>query len=250
MSRMLALVYVVLLCLVAAALFALWSGFGSLERLHQWQAPAARAPSLEDASDTALQTRAETPDFPEVLQRPLFNPVRRPQPQKVAASKPEPPPPPSIIEESTLQGVMSGPTLSGVMLQHEDETRFVRVGDVIDGWKLLPLEPSRAVFENGDKRESIPFASVPGESAGTGAASEEVSASDLMGATAILVTPPRPSEPDTGAAIGFREESADDLLDDLDPDSEAELIEAEANLAAARRRAAEQRRRRGASAPR
>lgn len=189
MSRGGVLAYVAAFGAVGGLLVAAWLGPAPWSQWRHWQPPEAQAPNRDDIRAAALHRHVLVmPEDAQTLERPIFNPSRSPRPLVTQSpAQPKAPPPPNFIEESTLQGVLHGGTLEGVMLTHQDDAHFVRLGDSVQGWKLIQVSARRAVFEQGGKQQEILFdidtrSSEPANSSGapTGA---------LDGASAVLVTP-------------------------------------------------------------
>ena len=117
MNRAATVVSLAVAALLAAALAALWLAPGPQARWRQWQAPPPQAPQLDDVQTASLRPNpAAVATYPAVLERPLFNPARRPQP---SASAPAAAPAPAAIEQVRLQGLVAGPALTGVMLEEQ-----------------------------------------------------------------------------------------------------------------------------------
>ena len=92
-------------------------------------------------------------DYIEVSNRPLLSPDRRPAAVTAAEGDAEAP----------LEGVLSGVLLAGefraALIQSPDGQRSqrVRVGELLEGtaWRLVELEPRRAVFEGPQGRREL-----------------------------------------------------------------------------------------------
>jgi len=154
----------VVAALLAAALAALWLAPGPQARWRQWQAPPPQAPQLDDVQAASLRANpAAQANYPAVVERPLFNPARRPQASASAAVAA--PPAPSAIEQIRLQGLVAGPTLTGVMLQEDGKPRFVRVGEAVGGWMLERVQARAAVFARAGQQREIALEVAAGEGA-------------------------------------------------------------------------------------
>jgi len=144
MNRAGTIVYLAAVGLLTFVLAALWLAPGPQARWRQWQAPAPQAPQLDDVQAAQLRPNpAATANYPGVVQRPLFSPDRRPV---AAASAAAPAAPPVAIEQVRLQGLVAGPSLTGVMLEEQGKTRFVRVGETVADWKLERVQARAALF--------------------------------------------------------------------------------------------------------
>ena len=156
MTRSASIAYVALLAAAAALLAALWLAPGPLASLRHWQAPPAQAPNLDDVQAALLQPNpAATALDPQVIERPLFSRTRRPPAPEASPPAPEAPPEPVAIDQVKLQGVLAGPTLSGVMIEQDGATRFVRVGEKIGDWILHSVAGRTAVFRRGGQRKTL-----------------------------------------------------------------------------------------------
>ncbi len=140
---------------LALALAVLWLAPGAPARWRHWPAPAPQAPTLDDVHAAVLVANpAATAAYPEVLKRPLMSPTRRPQ----AAAAPAPAasaPPPSAIEQLKLLGIVDGPALSGVMIEQDGKTSFVRRGERVGGWTLDSLQDRTASFVRQGERHRL-----------------------------------------------------------------------------------------------
>ncbi|MFT3778205.1 MAG: hypothetical protein QM772_08000 [Ottowia sp.] len=144
-----------LLALMALALAVPWLAPGAPARWRQWQPPAPQAPNLDDVKAAALQFNAAAgAAYPVVLARPLMDPSRRPQAPAGAASAPAAPPP-TAIEQVTLQGIVAGPTLTGVFLEEAGRSRFVLRGEKVGDWTLDAIEGRDIVFRRGGEQRRI-----------------------------------------------------------------------------------------------
>ena len=173
-SRRALAIYAAALALMLVLLAALWWAPGPLAAWRQWQAPPPQAPNLDDVRAAVLRANpAAAALSPVVTERPLFNDTRRAAlPATSAASAPKRAPSP--IEQARLQGVIAGPTLSGVMLEEDGKARFVRVGESVGDWKLARLRDRQAVFVRGGQERTLEWqapaaAAAPGAAAPSGA---------------------------------------------------------------------------------
>ena len=163
MNRAATVVSLAVAALLAAALAALWLAPGPQARWRQWQAPPPQAPQLDDVQTASLRPNpAAVATYPAVLERPLFNPARRPQP---SASAPAAAPAPAAIEQVRLQGLVAGPALTGVMLEEQGKARFVRIGEAVAGWTLERVQARAAVFGRAGQQREIALEVATGEGA-------------------------------------------------------------------------------------
>ena len=128
----------------------LWLGVGPLARWHDWSKPAPQPPSLDDVQSAVLRFNPSAAAvYPVVLERPLLLPWRRPE--VLATSTPTAPP--AAIEQLKLLGLVSGPTLTGVLLEEQAKPRFVRRGESVGDWTFSAVEGRKAVFTKGAERK-------------------------------------------------------------------------------------------------
>ena len=169
-ARLATALYVGAIVLMAALLAALWWAPGPLAAWRQWQAPPPQPPNLDDVRAALLRANPAAGALsPIVTERPLFNDTRRAAlPATSAASAPKRAPSP--IEQARLQGVIAGPTLSGVMLEEDGKARFVRVGESVGDWKLARLRDRQAVFVRGGQERTLEWQAAPAAAAAPGAA--------------------------------------------------------------------------------
>ena len=148
------LLYAAAVALMAALLAALWWAPGPPAAWRHWQAPPPQAPQLDDVQAALLRANpVAAANDPVVLQQPLFSPTRRPQAARAVASGAAPAP--GGIEQATLQGVVVGAALTGVMLQEGSETRFVRVGETVGDWTLVRVQGRQAVFARRGQERTL-----------------------------------------------------------------------------------------------
>ena len=202
-SRRALAIYAAALALMLVLLAALWWAPGPLAAWRQWQAPPPQAPNLDDVRAAVLRANpAAAALSPVVTERPLFNDTRRAAlPATSAASAPKRAPSP--IEQARLQGVIAGPTLSGVMLEEDGKARFVRVGESVGDWKLARLRDRQAVFVRGGQERTLewqapaaaaaPVAAAP--SGAPGAAPTTGAAPTATNAAAGAAKPMAPAPP-------------------------------------------------------
>jgi hypothetical protein len=136
--------------LLAVALAALW--FSPVAPWRVWSPPQPQAPNLDDARAALLGPNlAAAATYPVVLARPLFQPTRRPpEPEATGA-----PAAPAAIEQIKLLGLVSGTTLTGVLIEEQGARRFVRSDEQVGDWKLQAIEGRYAVFARGSERKQI-----------------------------------------------------------------------------------------------
>ena len=150
--------------LLALLLAALWLAPGPAARWRAWHAPAPQPPNLDDAQAALITADpAAAAEYPEIADRPLLLPARRPASDASDAASAAPQP----IEQVTFTGIIDGPTLTGVMLQDQDQaTRFVRRGENVGDWTLQSVEGRTITFTRRGERKKIdlPYANMADDS--------------------------------------------------------------------------------------
>ena len=148
--------------ILPASLFAVALGLGAVV---VYQAVAPVAPLAEStAPDTAyrlpsvtLPAADEPPSedrFAVINARPLFDPARQPVAEPEIAGTQSVTPP-----DMTLVGVAIGGGASIALLKKADApaSLSVRLGDTVDGWKLVHIEPGFVVFHAGVSDYTVPL---------------------------------------------------------------------------------------------
>lgn len=198
-QRLATVLYVGAVALMAALLAALWLAPGPLAALRHWQAPAPQAPKLDDVQAALLHANPTAgAAYPVVLARPLFEPTRSPSAKAPTATVPTPAP--SAIEQAKLQGVVAGPTLSGVMLEEGGQSRFVRVGEAVGDWTLHSVQGRQARFVRRGQQRVLDWAAPAGESAAPAPAKAGQTAARAAPPTAQRAPAPAPAAPGTASA--------------------------------------------------
>ena len=136
------------LCLVALAL----AGLGG--RVGPHPADLALTPPLPVVTLDAVGSRLGPPsNYMEVGSRPLFSRDRRPPAIAAATGNAE------VPLEVNLTSVLITPQLKLAIVQNTSDSasRRVRLGDVLEGtaWRLVLLEPRRAVFEGPEGQRDL-----------------------------------------------------------------------------------------------
>ena len=136
------------LCLLVLALLGLGGNVGP------HPADLALTPSLPTVTLDAVGSRlGPATDYLEVGNRPLFGRDRRPAPMTADTGTADAP------LDVNLTSVLITPGLKLAMVQNTTDggSRRVRLGDVLDGtsWRLVVLEPRRAVFEGPEGQREL-----------------------------------------------------------------------------------------------
>jgi general secretion pathway protein N len=89
-------------------------------------------------------------------ERPLFSPTRRPPPPPpppvVRAPEPPPPPPPPNI---TLVGIVMDGEEARALVRTPSTIMHARIGDDIEGWKVVQIEGRKLVLSLGDRLAEV-----------------------------------------------------------------------------------------------
>lgn len=136
------------LCLVVLALL----GLGG--RVGPHPSNGALTPALPVVTLDAVGSRlGPASDYLEVGNRPLFSRDRRPAPMTAETGDAQ------VPLEVNLTSVLITPTLKLAIVQNlsDGASRRVRLGETIEGtaWRLVVLEPRRAVFEGPDGQRDL-----------------------------------------------------------------------------------------------
>ena len=103
--------------------------------------------------------------YPVVLQRPLLSAARRPQAPASASAAGPAAPPPTASEQVRMQGIVAGPTLTGVFLEEDGQSRFVRRGEQVGDWTLDAVRGRDIVFQRGAEQRTIELLPTPADPA-------------------------------------------------------------------------------------
>lgn len=180
------------------AAFALWAigllvlglaGLGG--RVGPHPPNAALAPPVPAVTLQELDPRlgAEV-EYAEVGQRPLLNPDRRPAPVAAATDGPSEAP----LEATLTSVLIAGPTRIAILQNPNDPVaRRVRVGELLEGtsWRLVDLQPRRALFEGPQGQRELELRVFDG----TGA---PMPPAPVVATPAPVPAPPMPTVPSAG----------------------------------------------------
>lgn len=141
-------------------LFAVWAllvalvAFGGLGgRVAMHPDDPAVVPRVPTLDLSRARTELPAPEhYAEVGQRPLFNADRRPLPPEETTEGEVEAPPPAPLEITLTSVVISGDTRIAIVQDNRSRaSQSVRVGSSLEGeqagWKLVELQPRKAVFE-------------------------------------------------------------------------------------------------------
>jgi hypothetical protein len=112
---------------------------------------------IRDAAirDTAISPLELEPldQLSATTKRPLFSPIRRPPPERVAAAVRSPEPAPAPAPSLVLLGIVSedGDGRAAIRSRDNDKVMRVRIGDDVGGWKVDRIEPRRLVLTLGER---------------------------------------------------------------------------------------------------
>lgn len=177
------------LCLVVLAL----SGLGG--RVGPHPANGALTPALPVVTLDAVGSRlGPASDYLEVGNRPLFSRDRRPAPMSADPGQAQ------VPLEVNLTSVLITPQLKLAIVQNVSDgaSRRVRLGDTLEGtaWRLVQLEPRRAVFEGPEGQRDLALRVFDG----SGGQSPTPQAASAAGGPVAL--PPGATAPDKSEAPG------------------------------------------------
>lgn len=139
-----------------------WQVWGSVSQKPEPNAVAAEMEeSIPDSSDDSpkQQSLRDLPagtEFRFVAERPLFTPTRKPPEVKEVGAEPE-----EVVESQAvtvdfaLHGVVTDEQVQLAIVKSDDGIRRLALGEEIKGWKLVSVEGSRAVFQQGNLRHEL-----------------------------------------------------------------------------------------------
>jgi hypothetical protein len=113
------------------------------------------------------------PDFVAILRAPLFAPDRRPSDADAASAKTNGP-----LDKYAVLGVTVGGALSAALVSAPGAAPLtVKVGEVLEGWRLESVVRAKAVFEHNGVRQTL-LVGAPSASAARAAAQTDHSDTD------------------------------------------------------------------------
>lgn len=113
----------------------------------KWEPPAPVKPALGAA--TPLQRwNTDYSRFVVTLERPLFNPTRRPPPKPQAQ-------PVDTLAQVAIVGIWGSGAQAGVIARDGQQMRRVKVGEPLAGWTLKEVQLQGATFTRGDETRSL-----------------------------------------------------------------------------------------------
>lgn len=188
----------VLLNLALAALLAwLWLTPQGELRGVRWLPPPPVRPALAYPPDMP-NFDVDLTRYVATLERPLFDPGRRPPPppQTVAAA-PAPDPMPDI----RLLGVYGNKAAGGVIARVDGQVRRVRIGESFGGWSIKELRANEIVIGRAGEVHTIPLTRSTGTEPALAAAAPAAAAS----AAAASAAPPGAAPTSAADALKQRE---------------------------------------------
>lgn len=169
------------------ALAALWLSPDGHLRNTRWTPPAAIANDYLHMLPSLPQRQpVDTSRFLALLERPLFQPTRRPPP---------PPPPPSAVVQAPvdnlstaqLSGVVAGEGGASIIITLAGKARRVRLNESVDGWTLQSIQGRNVVFAGGGQTRTLQL--------------PRAALTHSAGGAAPVPAPPPPAPPLPAAAI-------------------------------------------------
>lgn len=156
MSGMLRLGLLVLNAALLAGLAALWVNPATLQwRDVRWSPPAPLVPEL---GAQAPATRVAAARHPEILDRPLFSPTRRPPPPEQAQAEPAAAPQPDPLKDVHLFGIFEAGRDRGAILRIDGDVQRVRVGESVAGWTLREVHDRQVVLVRQGQSRTLDLA--------------------------------------------------------------------------------------------
>lgn len=137
----------------------LLGGYLAVEELGLFQSAEpvqVASPAATPAASAAMKLNPlqglDPANYPAIVEKPLFNPSRRPPPAESAPPPPaeqpvaeEPPPPPAPAgpgpEDYKLLGVSAGPDgrIAVLRIAASDDVVYLRQGETIDSWTVIDI---------------------------------------------------------------------------------------------------------------
>ncbi len=185
--------------------------------------PYADDPSLQPSIPTlnlrqAGQRLAAISEYEQISSRPLFSPDRKPAPiAATAGGQAE-----EVPFEATLTSViLSGDTRLAILTESDGASKRVKLGEPVPGlsWRLIDLEPRRAVFEGPSGQRSLDLRVFDGQG----------------GAAPTQLSTPTPS-PRNEAQARLERSGRKDEPDSESKEAEQEARDQQAQIEAIRRR--------------
>ncbi|WP_116367405.1 type II secretion system protein N [Parahaliea mediterranea] len=112
--------------------------------------------SLQVADILALNSVGQN-ESAEIRTRPLFWAARRPQEEVPIEEEAPEPKKAGGLPGIKLLGVFGSGDHQGIIAVVKGKQQRLLLGDDVSGWSLGAIEPDRAVFESGGRREEVPL---------------------------------------------------------------------------------------------
>ncbi|RLQ23688.1 hypothetical protein DWB85_00590 [Seongchinamella sediminis] len=147
------------LVLLLLALQLLWGGFRAL--FPALPEPVQPRPDSLQVSELVVGVEVDPGLRAEIAARPLFWPSRRPpEPEVEALAEAQPEAEaeagkPGKIDGIQLTGIFGGGESAGIIVINKGKKRRLMVGEKINGWELASVQPSEALFINGDRKTAL-----------------------------------------------------------------------------------------------
>lgn len=112
-------------------------------------AKPAKTASADDDDDSAGPAAPARPAYRAIMAHPIFAPDRAPPPAEAEASS-------NLSGVEVLGTAIAGKTAAAALLRESDGTfARVKVGEEIEGWKLVSIAPDELVFDRNGERRSL-----------------------------------------------------------------------------------------------
>jgi general secretion pathway protein N len=179
LSKALPVIIALLLAVILAVQWALWSpeigAVATDTAQSQANAPAAEAPIGGDLL-TRLAAAESKDSYASIIERPLFRPDRKPEPPPEALPKQESAAERQALDTIDLTAVLISPSAVSAWVTDPGKPRpqRLRIGDEFKGWAVREILEDRVVLERQGERNALvlrdyskmppPAASPPGSS--------------------------------------------------------------------------------------
>jgi hypothetical protein len=111
--------------------------------------PRAKVAAAASDDDAGAGGAAPAPQYRAIMAHPIFAPDRAPPPAEAEASG-------NLSGVEVLGTAIAGKTAAAALLRESDGTfARVKVGEEIEGWKLVSIAPDELVFDRNGERRSL-----------------------------------------------------------------------------------------------
>jgi len=148
-----------------AALLVLGATLAGALSIEPAPAPPASTADTENVAVTPAAPRLSTEALLLAVEHDPFRPDRQRSPERYRMPgeeppvEPEPPPPPPPPPPFRLIGTAVSPTGSVAVIELENSSRMLEIGEEMLGYRLTAVEPERATMESAEQRVDLPLTS-------------------------------------------------------------------------------------------